>query len=54
MKYKEENNDKKTEGKHKTCRSIFFYFCFVIVDLRNDNTVIGRIFLNIKFQKIDI
>ena len=50
MKSKDENNDKKIEGKHKTWGTKFLSF-FVIYELRKNKKIIGRIFLNLKFKK---
>ena len=53
MKYKVENNDKIIERKHKFLRRNCFSF-FVICDLRKQKTNKGKIFLNLKFKKIDM
>ena len=47
----EEIIDHKTGRKHKTWTTKFLYF-FVICDLREQKTIKGQIFINIKFKNI--
>ena len=49
MNYKDENNDKNNRRK-KPYLLINFIF-FVVCDIRKENTLIGRIVLNLKCKK---
>ena len=50
MKSKDEKKDK-NKLKENTRLELQNFFLFVIFDLRNEKTIIGRIFLNLIFKK---